>query len=212
MYKLYWSPGSASMTPHALLEEIGAPFELIEVDLDRGKQRDPSYLKLNPHARVPTLIYDNDRVLYEAAAISLFLTERHPELRLAPLPGDVDRAPFLQWMAYLTNTVQESLIHYWHPDNFIEDAARQADLKAAAERRSTRLFAFLDRQLAEHGPFLCGQTLYVCDYYLAMTVRWTRLMATPAHLNPHINKLVRAVLARPSYARMLKAEGIEQPV
>ncbi|HEX6121137.1 MAG TPA: glutathione S-transferase N-terminal domain-containing protein, partial [Dongiaceae bacterium] len=62
MYKLYWSPGSANMTPHALLEEIGAPFELIEVDLDAGKQHNPDYLKLNPHARVPTLVYDGDRV------------------------------------------------------------------------------------------------------------------------------------------------------
>jgi glutathione S-transferase len=51
MYKLYWSPGSANMTPHALLEEIGVPFELIEVDLDAGKQHNPDYLTLNPHAR-----------------------------------------------------------------------------------------------------------------------------------------------------------------
>ncbi len=45
-----------------------------------------------------------------------------------------------------------------------------------------------------------------------MLVRWTRLMATPAHTNPSLNTLVRAVMARPAYARMLKAEGIEQPV
>lgn len=212
MYKLFWAPGSAAMTPHALLEEIGQPFELIEVDIDHGGQRDSKYLKLNPHARVPTLIFDDDRVMYEAAAISLFLTERHPELRLAPAPGDPDRAPFLQWMAYLTNTLQEALLHYWHPDNFFEDPARQADLKASAEVRVGKIFAFLDRHLAEHGPFLCGAKLYVCDYYLAMIARWTRLMANPAHKLPHINKLVRVVLERRGYARMLKAQGIQQPV
>ena len=32
MYKLYFAPGSAAMAPHAMLEEIGAPFELIKVD------------------------------------------------------------------------------------------------------------------------------------------------------------------------------------
>jgi glutathione S-transferase len=66
--------------------------------------------------------------------------------------------------------------------------------------------------LPKAGPFLCGPKLYVCDYFLAMLVRWTRLMAVPAHTNPNINKLVRAVKERPGYARMLAAEGIEQPV
>lgn len=212
MYTLYWAKASANMTPHALLEEIGAPFELIEIDLDNGGQHDPKYLKLNPHARVPTLIYDGDKVLYEAAAISLFLCERHPELGLAPPPGHPDRGPFLQWMAYMTNTIQECLIAYWHPDRFIDGDAERAALNAAAERRSSRLFGFVDRHLAEHGPFLCGKTLYVCDYYMVMMVRWTRLLKEPAHELPHINKLVRAILARPGYARMLKAEGLEQPV
>ena len=212
MYKLYWAPGSAAMAPHAVLEEIGAPFELIKIDLDLGQQRDPKYLKLNPHARVPTLVYDDGKVMYESAAISLFLTERHPEARLAPLPGDPDRGPFLQWMARLTNTVQEALMHYWHPDFYIEDAQRQAELKQAGEGRTGKHFLFIDKHLAEHGPFLCGSKLYVCDYFLAMLVRWTRRMAAPAHTNPNLNKLVRAVMARPAYARMLAAEGIEQPV
>lgn len=212
MYKLYWSPGAANMTPHAVLEDIGVPFELIEIDLDRGQQRDPKYLKVNPHARVPTLVHDTDRVMYESAAISLFLTERHPEAGLAPLPGDPDRGLFLQWMAHLTNTVQEALMHYWHPDFYIEDAALQAELKQAAERRTAKIFSFIGRQLADHGPFLCGSKPYVCDYFLAMLVRWTRLMAKPAHTNPRINALVRAVIARPGYARMLASEGIEQPL
>ncbi|HEV8389276.1 MAG TPA: glutathione S-transferase [Dongiaceae bacterium] len=212
MYKLYWAPGSAAMAPHAMLEDIGAPFELIKVDLDAGQQHDPNYLKLNPHARVPTLIYDGGKVMYESAAISLFLTERHPEARLAPPPGDPDRGPFLQWMAHLTNTVQEALMHYWRPNFYIDDAARQAEFKQAGERRTGKHFAFIDQQLAENGPYLCGSTLYVCDYYLAMLVRWTRTMATPAHANPNVNTLVRAAMARPAYARMLKAEGIEQPV
>ena len=65
MYKLYFAPGSAAMAPHAMLEDIGAPFELIRVDIKTGEQHSADYLKLNPHARVPTLVYDDDRVMYE---------------------------------------------------------------------------------------------------------------------------------------------------
>jgi glutathione S-transferase len=73
------------------------------------------------------------------------------------------------------------------------------------------MFSFLDGELAARGPFLCGDRLTLCDYYLVMIARWTRLMAKPAHTLPHINKLVRTVKERPGYARMLKAEGIDQP-
>lgn len=212
MYKLYWSPASANMTPHAMLEDIGVPYELIRVDTAKGEQRSPDYLKLNPHARVPTLVYDDDKIVYETTAIALFLAERHPEAGFAPRTDSPDRPLFLQWMAYLTNTLQVALSHWWHPEHAIDGADRQAELKAKAEQRIAGMFRFLDAQLAKPGPYLCGNSFYVCDYYLAMLAQWTEFMATPAHTNPDLNKLIRLVMQRPGYARMLKAEGIEQPV
>ena len=210
MYKLYFAPGSAAMAPHAMLEDIGAPFELIKVDIKTGEQHSADYLKLNPHARVPTLIYDGDRLLYESTAICLLLADRHPGIPFVPKVDSKDRGPFLQWMAYLTNTLQESCMHWWHPEKFVDGADQQAAVKRKADQRTAEMFRFLDGQLA--GPFLCGSTFYICDYYAVMLARWTRTMATPAHTNPNVNKLIRAVLQRPGYARMLKAEGIEQPV
>jgi glutathione S-transferase len=212
MYKLYFSPGSAAMAPHAMLADIGVPYELIKIDSAKGEQHDADYLKLNPHGRVPTLIYDGDRVMYESTAICLFLAERHPEARLAPEAGSADRGPFLQWMAYLTNTVQEAMMHWWHAEKFIDGADRQADLKRKAEQRVGEMFRFLDTHLAQSGPYLCGAHFYACDYYAVMLARWTRAMATPVHTNPQVNTLIRAVMERPGYARMLKAEGIAQPV
>jgi glutathione S-transferase len=210
MYKLYFAPGSAAMAPHAMLEDIGAPFELIKVDIKTGEQHSADYLKLNPHARVPTLIYDGDRLLYESTAICLLLADRHPGIPFVPKVDSKDRGPFLQWMAYLTNTLQESCMHWWHPEKFVDGADQQAAVKRKADQRTAEMFRFLDGQLA--GPFLCGSTFYICDYYAVMLARWTRTMATPAHTNPNVNKLIRAVMQRPGYARMLKAEGIEQPV
>jgi glutathione S-transferase len=212
MYKLYWAPGSAAMAPHAMLEEIGAPFELIRVDTKTGEQHSPDYLKLNPHARVPTLVYDGDQVMYESAAICLFLADRHPEIPFVPRVDSKDRGLFLQWMAYLTNTLQEACMHCWHPEKFVDGDSQQAAVKEKAEQRTAEMFRFLDEQLAKSGPYLCGSNLYICDYYAVMLARWTRAMASPAHTNPNVNKLIRTVMQRPGYARMLKAEGIEQPV
>ncbi|MBL9034995.1 MAG: glutathione S-transferase family protein [Rhodospirillaceae bacterium] len=211
MYKLYWSPGSANMTPHAILEEIGVPYELIKIDTSKGEQRNPDYLKVNPHARVPTLVYDGGKLMYEAAAISLFLIERHPGTGLAPEPGHADRAPFLQWLAYLTNTVQEACMHWWHPENFVAGEDHQAAVKRTTEARLAKMFGLIDAHLAQSGPYLCGNTFYACDYYCAMLARWTRAMTAPAHTHPRVRDLVRAAMARPAYARMLEMEGIAQP-
>jgi glutathione S-transferase len=210
MYKLYWSPGSAAMAPHALLNEIGKPVDLIKIDDDKNEQKSATYMRLNPHGRVPTLIYDGEKVMYESAAICLFLTERHPEVGLAPKPGDPDRGLFLQWMAYLTNTLQEAHMHYWHGEYFIDGADGTKAISAKAEMRSDQMFGFLDGVLATSGPYLCGKNFYVCDYYLAMLARWTRKMAKPAITHPEIRRLVRTCLARPAYAKMLSAEGIDQ--
>ena len=73
-----------------------------------------------------------------------------------------------------------------------------------------QMFGFLDGVLSRQGPFLCGKNFYVCDYYLAMLARWTRKMAKPAVTHPEIRRLVRTCLARPAYARMLSAQGIDQ--
>jgi len=210
MYKLYWSPGSAAMAPHALLNEIGKPVELIKIDDEKNEQKSAAYMKLNPHGRVPTLIYDGSKLMYESAAICLFLTERHPEAGLAPRPGDPDRGLFLQWMAYLTNTLQEALMHYWHGEYFIDGEAQTKQMSLKAERRCDTMFGFLDGVLAQSGPFLCGKNFYVCDYYAAMMARWTRKMEKPAITHPEIRRLVRHCLARPAYAKMLSAEGIDQ--
>jgi len=217
MYKLYYSPGSAAMAAQAMLNEIGAQLgstvaEFILVDDDKNEQKSAAYMKLNPHGRVPTLVYDGDRVMYESAAICQFLTERHPEAKLSPAIAHADRGLYLQWMAYLTNTVQEALMHWWHNNYFIDGAAEQAKMKAKAEERLAKMWSFLDDELAKNGPHLCGNTFYACDYFLVMLIRWTRSMPKPGHTYPHLNALVKTAMARPGYAKMLKDQGINQPV
>ena len=92
MITLHYHPGNASFTPHVLLHEIGAPFELQLVDRAQGAHKSPAYLALNPNGLIPVLV-DGDLVLYETAAIALHLCDTHPAAELAPALGTADRAP-----------------------------------------------------------------------------------------------------------------------
>ena len=53
---------------------------------------------------------------------------------MAPPPDSPQRGLFLQWLMHLTNTVQEKLMHWYHPDFYAPEAA-QAAVRAEAERR-----------------------------------------------------------------------------
>jgi len=44
MYRLYWSPGAASLAVHWMLLELGVPFDLERADIDSGRNRSPDYL------------------------------------------------------------------------------------------------------------------------------------------------------------------------
>jgi len=210
MYKLFWAPGSAGMAPHAALEEIGAPYELVLVDTGKGEHRRPEYLKLNPNARVPTLV-DGAHVMYESAGILLHLADKHREAGLAPPPGTPQRMAFCQWLMYLTNTVQEAYMQVYHADYFASNDAARADVTATAERRLERMWAMIDSGLATRGPYLTGESFSGADLYLHMLSRWSRNSARPAWTWPQVAALVDRVKARPAVRRMMAQEGIDEP-
>jgi glutathione S-transferase len=206
MYKLFYSPGSAAMAPHAALEETGAPHELVLVDTKSNAHKKPEYLKLNPNGRIPTLV-DGDQVIYESAAIMLHLADKHPNSGLAPAVGTADRARYYQWLVYMTNTVQEAYIEYFHADYYAKTEPAQAEVKATAEARLQPMFGILDKAL-EKGPYLLGPAFSGADIFLMMMARWSRNMAKPAVTYPNIKRCVDQVLARPAVQRMMKAEGL----
>jgi len=145
--------------------------------------------------------------MFESAAILIYLADRHPEARLAPAPDRPERGHYLQWLVYQTNTVQEALLQWYHPDWYVAPAA-EAALKAEAERRLDRMWRYLDGVLAENGPYLLGATFSACDLFLHMLVRWTRNMPIPATSYPRVKRCVDLVRARPAVQAMMAAEGI----
>jgi glutathione S-transferase len=214
MYKLYYFPGNANLAPHMLLEEIGAPYELVLVDRDSNEHKSPPYLKLNPTGRIPVLI-DGDLALFETAAICLHLADRHPEAELAPALGTDERAEFYKWLIYLTNTLQAELITYFYPGRLTDDEAAAAQVKAHAEERISGKGGMLDiieNQLAQSGGWLLGARYSAADPYLMMLARWTRGMAHPARERIHLGHYLEAMAARPAVRRAFDQEGLKPPL
>lgn len=213
MIRLHYYPSNASMAPHLLLEELGVPFELALVDRERDAHRSPAYLRLNPNGSIPVL-EDDGLVLYETAAICLHLADRYAPAGFVPSVGSMERAHLYKWLAWLTNTLQATLMIYFYPERWLDDgnAAGVAQVKAHAEAKVGGMLDQLDAQLASHGgPWLLGDHFGTADPYAFMLCRWTRGFARPARTLAHLGPYLERMAARPAVARMMATEGVAPP-
>jgi glutathione S-transferase len=204
MYMLYWTPGSASMAPHGALEEAGANYELTLVDIDAGAQRDPAYLRLNPNAKVPTLVVDGTFVMFESAAIVCFIADRHPQAKLAPGPDELARGHFLQWLVHLANSVHPAMLRYYYPERHTTDASGEEAVKATAMEEIATLWARVDRHLAANGPYLLGERFTAADIFAYMLSTWQQCCPGAYERFPNLKRLADKVAARPAMQRVIR--------
>jgi glutathione S-transferase len=213
MLQLHYHPGNANLAPHVLLEEIGAPFELVFVDRANAAHKSPAYLKLNPNGQIPVLV-DGDFVVYESAAICLYLADRFPDKELVPPLQTRERAHFYQWLIWCTNTLQAMLMHFFYPERMVDeaDAAAAAQVKRSAEMRVGSMLDQLEQQLATHGAdWLLGPAFSAVDPYALMLCRWTRNFTRPARSRPHWASYLQRMLARPAVQRTFGSEKLSTP-
>jgi glutathione S-transferase len=207
MYTLYYAPGSANLVVHLALIEAGAPYELKRIDIEKGEQRTPAYLAINPHGVVPTMIVDGQPCM-EAAALALLVAERHPEAGLAPAPGSAGRAAYLQWMLYLANTLQPLFRQWFYPNDHVAEGGDA--VKQHSRVGIGKCWDYLDAHLAAHGPYMLGERFSLVDLYALMLMRWARNMPKPATEWPHVAALAARLKARPSWQRMCAEEGLTE--
>ncbi len=209
MVSLYYYPSNANLAPHIVLEEIGAPYELILVDREIGAHKTPEYLQLNPSGAIPVLI-DDDLVMTESAAICLYLADKYPEAALAPEVGTNERAQLYRWLMYLTNTVQAELMHYFYPERLGGEHA--AVVKANAEARVMGMLDIIEAHFVNSAtPWLIGAQYTVADCFLFMMCRWTRNMANPARNRPQLARFLEVIRKRPAVIWAHEQEELAKP-
>jgi glutathione S-transferase len=204
MYLLYWSPGSASMAPHGALEEAGATYELKLTNVDTGAHREPTYLKLNPNGKVPTLVVDGSLVMFESAAMAMLIADRHPTAKLAPGPDEMARGRFYQWLTHLTNSLQPAMLRYYYPERHTADAAGHAAVTESAMEEIASLWGRIDQHLASGGPYLLGERFSAADIFAYMLSTWQQCCPRTYERFPSVKRLADLVAARPAMQRVIR--------
>ncbi|APO97104.1 glutathione S-transferase family protein [Xanthomonas vesicatoria] len=203
---LYHTPSTAALVVHWLLIELDVAHVLHPLDFERGEQKAPDYLALNPAGVVPTLVLDG-QVLTEAAAIVMYLADLYPHAGLAPPVATPERAAYYRWMFFCANTLQPAYRAWFYP----HEPAGASHLDAAQTQARNKLeaaWAQVDAHLHAHGPYLLGKTLSAADFMLTMLMRWSRNMPRPTDSWPALQAHAQRMKARPAFQETYRREGL----
>ena len=206
MYTLYYSPGSCSLVIHALLEELRVPFEAKRVDLAAREHHGAAYRELNPKGKVPAMVTP-EGVLTECAALLEYLCDRHdPTGNLLGRPGSFVRAQLMERVATLATEIHPLFNRFFHVDDFADDEAARAAVKARGTRKLLDWFRDEDAKLGS--AYWSGPSLTAADFYFMVVARWGRWLEPSAIELPRIAPFYQRMVARPSVARAMQREGI----
>jgi len=206
---LYYAPGACSLASHIALEETGASFETVRLNLMAGDQRAPEYLAINERGRVPALAQDG-WVLTENTAILRHVARLHPGLwPEAPR----EQAIADEWLAWLSTSHHIAYAHVRRPERYATDEEAHPDIRAKAADTCGDLFTMTDVRLSNSG-WAVGEQYSVVDPYLLLFWTWGRgpaLKFDMASRFPHWTAHARAMARRPAVQAVFAREGLDLP-
>ena len=198
MIDLYTAATPNGWKASITLEELELPYEMRVLDLGKGEQKEPWFLKINPNGRIPAIV-DRDEggfAIFESGAIMLWLAEKAG--RLLPTEAKA-RSRAVQWLMFQMGGVgpmmgQANVFTRYFPEQIPSVIDRY-------RRESRRLFEVLDGHLAGN-EWLAG------DYSIAdiANFSWVHIHEWPGVSVDGLDNLQRwmkAIAARPAVQRGL---------
>lgn len=157
MLKFYHAPWSRSSNVLWLMEELGVPYEIEQVDIRQQGGVPESYRAIQPNKKVPAISHDGV-IITERAAITIYLADTFPQAGLAPKVGDKDRAAYLTWLVYADSIFDPAVAAHaqgWKYEGNNFSFGTYDDLVANLERRLSQ------------SEFIAGDRFTAADVQLA---------------------------------------------
>jgi len=190
---LFTAPTPNGWKASVMLEETGLDYTVHAVDLMKGEQKTPDFLKLNPNGRIPVIVdrEADDFAVFESGAILVYLAEKTGRF----LPTDTrGRSQVMQWLMFqmggLGPMMGQANVFFRYMPEKIEPAIQRYQGETA------RLFSVLDGHLADR-EFLAGDYSIadIANWCWARTAFWSGVDRAPYE---HMNRWIDAIAARPA--------------
>ncbi len=206
-YRLYGGAWSRSNGVRMVLEELGLEYEQIPIDTLAGEHEQPAFRAINPAGFLPALTTPEGENLHEAAAIMLYLAERHALGELVPAPGDPDRGRFLTLFFYLTNDIQPPSKRFFFAHRYALRPEDVAETRAKAREAAEERWGVLDSILAKRGPWHLGERFSIADIQVALWAAYgLDEVDSIVSRFPAVRRIYEGVLARPKSGPCLRMQ------
>jgi glutathione S-transferase len=206
MIKLYYSPGSCSLAPHIVLEELGIAYDSMLISLKDGDHKKADFLKINPRARVPALVVDG-KILTENPAILTYLGGGYADRGLWP-KETWKQAEALSLMSWLASSLHITFAGVFRPERYADDEAAKENIRVNCRATVLKYFAEIEKMLTGK-TFAMGGQYTVCDPYLLVFYRWGYRIGVDMKTEfPIWTKHALRVASRPTVKRVFEDEGI----
>jgi glutathione S-transferase len=197
-FTLYGDLGSGAFSAEAALAEAGAPYNFELVSLERGEQKQPAFLAINPSGKMPALRLPEGEIVTESAAILLTLADHFPQARLLPPQASNDRAQAYRWLAFMASEIYPMVEIADYPERFLPPRGDAPALRIIVRDRIRERLLIVERMI--RGPFLLAHGFSILDIYAAMFSRWGHEPDWKLANLPRLMALAEAVSGRPAIA------------
>jgi len=181
-----------------MLEEVGAPYELVRLDLSKGDHKQPEYMKIHPHGAVPALV-DGDLALFESAAICAYLADKFPEKRLAPPFATPERGLYYQWIVYSMATMEPPVLKVFLNTRFLPEEKRSPAAVEEGKTQWQQVARTLEAALAGKS-YLVGDQFTAADLMVASIAGWSQFLGLLEGF-PKLGEYVARLAERPAFQR-----------
>lgn len=197
MLTLIHKPMTRSGSILWLLEELGVPYETRIVSLrgaDGSGARDPH--NPHPHGKVPALLHDG-HLVFETAAIALYLTDLFPEKKLGPKVGDAMRGEYLSWLAYRSGVMEPA---------FLERRFGIQHVYGAMGWGTPEEVEAVMNDLLSKRSYILGEEFTAADIVLGGGINFM-VMFKMMHETPLLKEYCARITARPAYKKMMELDA-----
>ncbi len=199
--KLYYAPGACSMSPHIVLHETGAKFDIVKVDLGTHKtEKGDDYFAINAKGAVPALQLDNGDVLTEGAVIVQYLGDHAKDSNIMPKAGSMERVRENEWLNWVAAEFHKPMGSLFNKDM----AAKAGDLIKA---NIGNKLAYLEKHLTKH-EYLVGGHFTAADAYAFTILGWAPHVGVDISAYKNVGAYLGRIGGRPAVQATLKAEGL----
>ncbi|HEY2336102.1 MAG TPA: glutathione S-transferase N-terminal domain-containing protein [Burkholderiales bacterium] len=203
MLTLYYAPAACSLAAHIVLEESGEKYEAKKMDLSKGEQRTPEYLKIHPLGRVPALRLDGGEPLTENTAILPYLGKRFKMWPTDPLAD----AKALSVIGFFASSVHPAHGHIGRPERYATNKDAFPDIQATGKKSFHGYLEQIDGMYA--GREWLADKYSVLDPYALVFYSWGIRRELPVAQMKNYTAAKERMLKRPAVQKIVAEEGVK---